>query len=172
MSATQNVGAYSKMSATQNVGYLKCRRLQQNVSYSKCRLLKMSTPTAKCQLLKMSAPTAKCQLLKMSAPKLLTIWARRTLHSALLLSPAEVLVLSFWRCCSSTFWSSSGICSQTCPAYMGAMPAVLARPVQNMPKCRHPRWNVGAYILALFSENFRRSLGANCSAPSTLIKEL
>jgi hypothetical protein len=78
----------------------------------------------------------------------LTIWARRALHSALLHSQAEVLVLilvlSFWRCCSSTFRSSSGICSQTCPAYMGAMPAVLARllvlarPVQNMPKCRHP----------------------------------
>jgi len=80
--------------------------------------------------------------------QVLTIRARRALHSALLPNQAEVLVLilvlSFWRCCSSTFRSSSGICSQTCPAYMGAMPAVLARllvlarPVQNMPKCRHP----------------------------------
>jgi hypothetical protein len=93
MSATQNVGYLKCRRLQQNVSYSKCRRLQQNVSYSKCRLLKMSAPTAKCQLLKMSAPTAKCQLLKMSAPKLLTIWARRTLHSALLLSPAEVLVL-------------------------------------------------------------------------------
>jgi hypothetical protein len=82
----------------------------------------------------------------------LTIWARRALHSALLLSPAEVLVLilvlSFWRCCSSTFWSSSGICSQIRSAYMGGVSAVLARLVvlarhdENMPKCRHPRWNV------------------------------
>ena len=71
----------------------KCQLLKMSAPIAKCRLLKMSAPIAKCRLLKMSAPTAKCQLLKMSAPKLLTIWARRTLHSALLLSPAEVLVL-------------------------------------------------------------------------------
>ena len=94
----------------------------------------------------------------------LTIWARRALHSALLLSQAEdlvlILVLSFWRCCSSTSWSSSGICSQTCPAYMGAMPAVLARllvlarPVQNMPKCRHPAECRRCWHFGPFSENF------------------
>jgi len=105
----------------------------------------------------------------------LTIWARRALHSALLLSQAEVLVLilvlSFWRCCSSTFWSSSGICSQTCPAYMGAMPAVLARllvlarPVQNMPKCRRLAecrrcWHFGPFSWE-FSPAFRgRLLGS------------
>ena len=78
----------------------------------------------------------------------LTIRARRALHSALLLSQAEVLVLilvlSFWRCCSSTFWSSSGLSSQIRSAYMGGVSAVLARLVvparhdENLPKCRHP----------------------------------
>ena len=78
----------------------------------------------------------------------LTIRARRALHSALLLSQAEdlvlILVLSFWRCCSSTFWSSSGISSQIRSAYMGGVSAVLARLVvparhdENLSKCRHP----------------------------------
>jgi len=78
----------------------------------------------------------------------LTIRARRALHSALLPNQAEdlvlILVLSFWRCCSSTFWSSSGISSQIRSAYMGGVSAVLARLVvlarhdENLSKCRHP----------------------------------
>ena len=161
---------------TQNVGVLKCWRSRIILSLILHAHTEMSAH-AKTQ----SKSYITCAYRNVGI-QALTIRARRALHSALLLSQAEdlvlILVLSFWRCCSSTSWSSSGICSQTCPAYMGAMPAVLARllvlarPVQNMPKCRRPRWNVGAYILTLFSENFRRSLGADCSAPSTLIKEL
>jgi len=133
MSATQNVGFLLKMSALKNYSkskntsaYIKCQRTHKQL---KCMRIQF----------KVGVQT-------------LTIWARRALHSALLLSPAEVLVLilvlSFWRCCSSTFWSSSGISSQIRPAYMGGVSAVLARLVvlarhdENMPKCRHPRWNV------------------------------
>ncbi len=88
------------------------------------------------------------------------------------LSPPEELSLRW--CCLSSMQASSGICSQTCPAYMGGVSAVLyrlvctARPVQmSVPfKCSRPP------TFHLSSGNFRRSLGADCSAPRTLIKEL
>ncbi len=131
---TQNVGVYTKcqllkMLALKNYSKFKSKRayINHSKSYIACAYDNVGVLT-------------------------LTIWARRTLHSALLLSQAEVLVLilvlSFWRCCSSTFWSSSGICSQIRSAYMGGVSAVLARLVvlarhdENMPKCRRPRWNV------------------------------
>jgi hypothetical protein len=122
------------MSATQNVGYLKCRRLQQNVSYSKCRRLQQNVSYSKCR-------RPNFLLFGLGGLSTLLSFSVRLKFS----------FYSFWRCCSSTSWSSSGICSQTCPAYMGGMSAVLARLLvlarhdENMPKCRHPRWNVGAY---------------------------
>ena len=124
---------------------------------AKCRLLKMSAPIAKCQLLKMSAPIAKCRRPKMSAPiakcqrpnfLLFGLGGLSTLLSFSVRLKFSFYSFysfySFWRCCSSTFWSSSGICSQIRSAYMGGISAVLARlvvparPVKNVPKCPRP----------------------------------
>jgi hypothetical protein len=83
--------------------------------------------------------------MKMSASKLLLLGLGGL--STLLSFSARLkfsFLFPFWRCCSSTFWSSSGISSQTRSAYMGgvsAVPArlvVLARHDENLPKCRHP----------------------------------
>ena len=76
----------------------------------------------------------------------LTIWARQNLHFCLLLSPAEGLSLlhevlsppeelSLKWCCLSSMQASSGICSQTCPAYMGGVSAVLYRLVCTGTTC-------------------------------------
>jgi hypothetical protein len=82
---------------------------------------------------------------EMSASKLLLLGLGGL--STLLSFPTRLKIsflFSFWRCCSSTFWSSSGISSQIRPAYMGGVSAVLARLVvlarhdENLPKCRHP----------------------------------
>ncbi len=71
--------------------------------------------------------------------------------------------------------SSSGNLLSGRPAYMGGVSAVLyrlvvpARPVKMFASCPNVR---GHEYFHLFSGNFRRSLGADCSAPRTLIKEL
>ena len=101
----------------------------------------------------------------------LTIWARQSLHSVSYSVRLKVSVSSMKisvplkssplrRCCLVSMQSPTRICSQTCPAYMGAMSAVLARllvlarPVQNMPKCRHPAECRRCWHFGPFSENF------------------
>ena len=110
----------------------------------------------------------------------LTIRARRALHSALLPNQAEDLVLILllkvlllhllvlkWdlftnlpslygrHACRTGTAACTGT---TCP--------------KHAKMSAHGRMSAPADILALFLENFRRPLEADCSAPITLIKEL
>ncbi len=103
----------------------------------------------------------------------LTIWARQNLQ---LLTPSQ----SGWRALSQMVlpllhavlkWDLlSGR-----PAYIGGVSAVLyrlvvpARPAQIFASCPNI---CGREYFHLFPGNFRRSLGVDCSAPRTLIKEL
>ena len=115
----------------ENVGVLKWPKMSASQNGPKCRRLKMlalknySKFKSKCAYINYSKSYITCAYRNVGI-QALTIRARRALHSALLLSQAEVLVLilvlSFWRCCSSTFWSSSGISSQIRSAYMAACP--------------------------------------------------
>ena len=136
---TQNVGVYTKcqllkMLALKNYSKFKskCAYINHSKSYYTCAFINVS---AYKNTTKMHAHR------KMSAPKLL-LFGLGGLST--LLSFSVRLKFSFWRCCSSTFWSSSGICSQIRSAYMGGVSAVLARLVvparhdENLSKCRHP----------------------------------
>ena len=111
MSAPQNVGAHGKMSATQNVGFLlKMSALKKYSKFkSKCACINYSKSKNTSAYINVSAYKNRSashainhkigeQLKGMRIQfevgvQALTIWARRALHSALLLSPAEVLVL-------------------------------------------------------------------------------
>ncbi len=75
--------AYINYSKSKNTSaYIKCQRFtNRSASYNINHQIKQQLKCKRRQL--------------RSASKLLTIWARRTLHSALFLSPAEVLVLKF-----------------------------------------------------------------------------
>ena len=98
MSASQNVGVLLKMSAPQNVGvYSKMSALKKYSKFkSKCAYINYSKSYYTCAFVNVSAykEQLKCMRIQFKVGvQALTIWARRALHSALLLSPAEVLVL-------------------------------------------------------------------------------
>jgi hypothetical protein len=77
----ENVGA------CQNVSYLKMSALKKYSKFkSKCAYINHSKSYYTCAYINVSAYKSACAYN-------LTIWARRALHSALLLSQAEVLVL-------------------------------------------------------------------------------
>ncbi len=131
-----------------------------------------------------------------SASKLLTIWAWQSLHSVSYSFRLKVSLSSMnisvplkssplRRCCLVSMQSPSDLFSDlpslygrhvcrtgtaactgtTCPkhAKMSASYVKCRRPMQNVGTCRH---------FDRFSKNFRQPLGADCSAPRNLIKEL
>ena len=87
MSATQNVGFLLKMSALKKYSKFKSKCAYINVSAYKNR-------SASHAINHKIGEQLKCLRIQFKVGvQALTIWAQRALHSALLLSPAEVLVL-------------------------------------------------------------------------------
>ena len=155
---------------------------------SKCAYINYSKSYYTCAFQNVSAykKQLKCLCIQFKVGiQALTIWARRALHSALLLSPAEVLVLLVllvlkvlllhllvlkWDLFTNPLslygrrvhgWSYRHAMTKTCQN-VGTL-VKCRRPMQNVGVCRH---------FDPFSENFRRPLGADCLAPRNLIKEL
>jgi hypothetical protein len=146
------------------------------------RIHKISAPHQECSRLiiydsnkaavEIFAANKRCMRPQMLASKLLLFGLSRISNFWLLLRPAEDLSLRW--CCLSSMQSSSGNLLSDRPAYMGGVSAVLyrlvvpAQPVQIFASCPiFAAANISTFFLGIC-----RSLGADCSAPRTLIKEL